>query len=63
MSLGLALTFGILYWVATSKLWYGALHLARQPIVLAVPIGLIMNDMKSAMIVCMSSSPHLQKSL
>ncbi len=51
MSLGLALTFGIVYWLATSKLWYGALHLARQPIVLAVPIGLIMNDVKSAMII------------
>lgn len=41
MSIGLALVFGILYWFATNKLWYGTLHLIRQPIVLAVPIGLL----------------------
>lgn len=51
MNIGLALTFGILYWIATNKLWYGSLHLIRQPIVLAVPIGLIMKDMENAMII------------
>lgn len=49
MNLGLALAFGILYWFATNKLWYGALHLTRQPIVLAVPIGLIMGNLPDAM--------------
>lgn len=29
MKIGLALTFGILYWLATNKLWYGTLHLVR----------------------------------
>lgn len=51
MSIGLALVFGILYWFATNKLWYGTLHLVRQPIVLAVPIGLIMGDLPNAMII------------
>ena len=51
MSIGLALVFGILYWFATNKLWYGTLHLIRQPIVLAVPIGLIMGDLPNAMII------------
>ena len=50
MKIGLALTFGILYWLATNKLWYGTLHLVRQPIVLAVPIGLIMGNLPDAMI-------------
>ncbi len=49
MSVGLALTFGVLYWLATNKLWYGALHLTRQPLVLAVPIGIIMGDLPGAM--------------
>lgn len=48
MSIGLALIFGILYWLATNKLWYGALHLTRQPLVLAVPIGIIMGDVPTA---------------
>lgn len=49
MSFGLALVFGVLYWLATNKLWYGTLHLVRQPLVLAVPIGLIMGDLPTAM--------------
>lgn len=51
MSIGLALTFGILYWIGQCKLWYGTLHLLRQPMVLAVPIGLIMGDLPNAMII------------
>lgn len=51
MSFGLATTFGILYWLATNKLWYGTLHLTRQPLVLAVPIGIIMGDLPGAMII------------
>ena len=51
MSFTLALTFGVLYWLATNKLWYGALHLTRQPLVLAVPIGLIMGDLPKAMVI------------
>lgn len=49
MSFGLALTFGMLYWLATNKLWYGILHLTRQPLVLAVPIGLMMGRLPEAM--------------
>lgn len=51
MSFGLALTFGILYWLATNKLWYGILHLTRQPLVLAVPIGLIMGQLPESMMI------------
>ena len=50
MSISLALTFGIMYWLSQCKLWYGILHLLRQPMVLAVPIGLIMGDLLNAMI-------------
>lgn len=49
MGFGLSLTFGILYWFATNKLWYGWLHLTRQPLVLAIPIGLIMGDLSNSM--------------
>lgn len=49
MDFKLALVIGILYWLATNKLWYGALHLTRQPLVLAVPIGLIMGNLPDAM--------------
>ena len=49
MSFGLALTFGILYWIATNKIWYGILHLMRRPLVLALPIGLIMGNVPDAM--------------
>ena len=45
MNIGLALVFGVLYWLATNKLWYGTLHLVRQPLVLAGPIGLIMGNL------------------
>ena len=30
MNIGLALVFGVLYWLATNKLWYGTLHLVRH---------------------------------
>lgn len=49
MNFTLALLFGVLYWLATNKIWYGALHITRQPLVLAVPIGLIMGDLPNAM--------------
>lgn len=49
MNIGLAPVFGVLYWLATNKLWYGTLHLVRQPLVLAVPIGLIMGNLGDAM--------------
>lgn len=39
-----------MYWLSQCKLWYGILHLLRQPMVLAVPIGLIMGDLPNAMI-------------
>lgn len=51
MQIGLSLVISFLYWLATNKLWYGWLHLTRQPIVLAVPIGLIMGDLSQAMII------------
>lgn len=51
MNVGLALVFGVLYWLATNKLWYGTLHIVRQPLVLAVPIGIIMGDLAGAMVI------------
>lgn len=49
MNFGLSLAMGFLYWCGTNKLWYGIQHLARQPLVLAVPIGIIMGDVTNAM--------------
>lgn len=49
MNFGLALAIGILYWIFVNKIWYGTLHLVRQPMFLAVPIGLMMGDLSGAM--------------
>nr|WP_072514933.1 PTS sugar transporter subunit IIC [Ndongobacter massiliensis] len=49
MSFGLSLVMGVLYWCGTNKFWYGTQHLARQPLVLAVPIGIIMGDLSNSM--------------
>lgn len=49
MKFALALTIGIIYWIATNKLWYGILHLMRQPLTLALVIGLIMGNVPDAM--------------
>lgn len=49
MSIIHAMMFAVLYWLATNKLWYGALHLTRQPLVLALPIGIILGDVSYAM--------------
>lgn len=49
MNFGLALAIGVLYWIFVNKIWYGTLHLVRQPMFLAVPIGLMMGDVPGAM--------------
>ncbi|TDW09369.1 D-glucosaminate-specific PTS system IIC component [Breznakia blatticola] len=49
MNIVLALVVGIIYWLATNKIWYGTQHIVRQPLFLAVPLGLIMGDVETAM--------------
>lgn len=49
MGVGLSLALAILYWFATNKLWYGIQHFTRQPLILALPIGLIMGNVPDAM--------------
>lgn len=46
-----ALLIGVVYWVGTNRLWYGMTHLMRQPMILAIPLGLIMGDVPTAMII------------
>ena len=46
-----ALLIGIVYWIGTNRLWYGMTHLIRQPMILAIPLGLIMGDIPTAMII------------
>ncbi|MBP3039032.1 PTS sugar transporter subunit IIC [Bacillaceae bacterium Marseille-Q3522] len=41
---------GILYWIATNRIWYGFSMLIRQPLSLAVFIGFIFGDMTTALI-------------
>lgn len=46
-----ALLIGIIYWIGTNRIWYGTTTVIRQPIVMAVPLGLIMGDPAKAMII------------
>lgn len=43
-----AIIISLLYWFAQSKLWYGA-SILRMPIVLAPFIGILFNDMETAL--------------
>lgn len=49
MNIGLALLFGLLYWVSRNDAWYPTLHFVRAPIVIAIPVGLIMGNLPEAM--------------
>lgn len=49
MNIAVALIVGILYWIATNKIWYGTQHIIRQPLFLAVPLGIIMGDLETSM--------------
>jgi D-glucosaminate-specific PTS system IIC component len=46
-----ALLIGLVYWLGTNRLWYGTTTVIRQPLVMAVPLGLIMGDIQTAMII------------
>lgn len=46
-----ALLIGIIYWIGTNRIWYGTTTVIRQPLVMAVPLGLIMGDPEKAMII------------
>lgn len=46
-----ALLIGIIYWLGTNRLWYGTTTVIRQPLVMAVPLGLIMGDPAKAMVI------------
>ena len=49
MSFGLATFTALLHWLAMGKLGYTFQAVLRQPVVMALPIGLIMGDLSSAM--------------
>lgn len=46
-----ALLIGIVYWIGTNRIWYGTTTVIRQPLVMAVPLGLIMGDLPTALII------------
>lgn len=46
-----ALLIAIVYWVGTNRIWYGTTTVIRQPLVMAVPLGIIMGDPATAMII------------
>lgn len=51
MSFTQALLIALIYWLTTNKLWYGTLHFVRTPLFLALPLGLVMGDVHTAMII------------
>lgn len=51
MSFTLAVFTGLWYWLGQSKLGYTLHAVLCQPIVMALPIGLLMGDVKNAMII------------
>lgn len=46
-----ALLIGIVYWLGTNRIWYGITHVIRQPLIMAVLVGFIMGDTKTAMMI------------
>ena len=46
-----ALLIGLVYWVGTNRIWYATTTVIRQPLVMAVPLGLIMGDPVTAMVI------------
>lgn len=44
-----ALLISLVYWIGTNRIWYGTTTVIRQPLVMAVPLGLIMGDVPTAM--------------
>lgn len=57
-----ALLIGLVYWVGTNRIWYATTTVIRQPLVMAVPLGLIMGDPVTAMVIGANSSADLFRS-
>lgn len=49
--LGVAIFTGIWYWICKTDVGYAITHVIRQPLFAAVPIGIIMGDVKQAVII------------
>ena len=49
--IGVAIFTGIWYWLCKTDFAYAVTHAIRQPLFAAVPIGLIMGDLKQAVII------------
>ena len=51
MNLLLAIVAGLWYWYAMCRVGYTLQHIFCQPLVMAVPFGLIMGDLPTALII------------
>ena len=51
MNLLLAVVAGLWYWYAMCRVGYTLQHIFCQPLVMAVPFGLIMGDLSTALII------------
>lgn len=49
--LGVALFAGLWYWFVKTDIGYGITHAIRQPLFVALPIGLMMGDLQQALII------------
>ncbi|UUI38913.1 PTS sugar transporter subunit IIC [Oceanobacillus oncorhynchi] len=49
--LAIAIFTGLWYWICKTDIGYGITHAIRQPLFSAIPIGLIMGDLKTALII------------
>ena len=46
-----AILIGLVYWLGTNRIWYATTTVIRQPLVMAIPLGLICGDLPQAMII------------
>lgn len=49
--LAVSIFTGLWYWICKTDVGYGITHAIRQPLFSAIPIGLIMGDLKTALII------------
>lgn len=49
--LAVSIFTGLWYWIVKTDIGYGITHVIRQPLFSAIPIGLIMGDLKTALII------------
>ncbi|MFR6124234.1 PTS sugar transporter subunit IIC [Faecalibacillus intestinalis] len=59
MELSLAICAGLWYWIARTQVGYTLHAILCQPLVMALPFGLIYGNLSQAMIMCKYSNVYL----